>query len=412
MVPWIFLVASAIGAGFTLSALLRGRHLSYLVVPYFFAGWLTSELALHHLAWQAVATLVFVSRGALHAWPGMVGLLLTFGSWAGLIALQRSAATSGTVCDGALQEGLGQAYRASVPTAVAAHLPTDVSYDRIVRPFKMPHPAVERIRNISYGEAGERNLLDVYRPISRPQHCPTLLQIHGGGWMIGNKEQQGLPLMNFLSARGWVCIACNYRLSPKATFPDHIIDVKRALAWIRQHGAEYGADPSFVAVTGGSAGGHLSALTALTANDPTLQPGFEAVDTTVVACVPFYGVYDFLDRYNLRGKQSMAPVLEKYVMKSSPESGREEWEKASPVSRVRADAPPFFVIHGTHDSLAFVEDAQFFVRALRAVSRNPVVYAELPGAQHAFEVFHSLRTEHVVNAVAWFLEWVRAQALR
>jgi dipeptidyl aminopeptidase/acylaminoacyl peptidase len=108
----------------------------------------------------------------------------------------------------------------------------------------------------------------------------------------------------------------------------------------------------------------------------------------------------------------MAPVLEKYVMKSSPERGREEWEKASPVSRVRADAPPFFVIHGTHDSLAFVEDAQFFVRALRAVSRNPVVYAELPGAQHAFEVFHSLRTEHVVNAVAWFLEWVRAQAVR
>lgn len=412
MVPRLFLMVSVIGAGFTLSALWRGRRLSYLVIPYFFASWLTGELALHHLVWQAVATVVFVICGALHAWPGVLGLLLTLASWAGLVALQRRAAQTGAVCEAALNTGLGQTYRASVPATVAAQIPTAVSYARIVQPFKMRHPAVERISNIAYGEAGERNLLDVYRPVSRPVGCPTLLQIHGGGWMIGNKEQQGLPLMNFLTARGWVCVACNYRLSPKATFPDHLIDVKQALAWIRQHGAEYGADPSFVAVTGGSAGGHLSALTALTANDPSLQPGFEEADTSVSACVPFYGVYDFLDRYNLRGSQSMAPVLEKYVMKSSPESGREDWEKASPVSRVRADAPPFFVIHGTHDSLAWVEDAQFFVRALRAVSRNPVVYAELPGAQHAFEVFHSLRTEHVLHAVVWFLEWARAHAAR
>ncbi|MFN8628675.1 MAG: alpha/beta hydrolase [Candidatus Binatia bacterium] len=409
MIPRVFLAVSVVGAGFTLSALLRGRHLSYLVVPYFFAAWFTGELALHHLAWQAVATVVFVSLGALHAWQGVVGLVLTFASWAGLIALQRIAADTRNVCQAALEEGLGQHYRASVPAAVSAQLPADVTYDRIVRPFKMRHPAVERVGNIAYGEAGERNLLDIYRPVSRPQRCPTLLQVHGGGWMIGNKEQQALPLMNFLSARGWVCVACNYRLSPKATFPDHLIDVKRALAWIRQHGAEYGADPNFIAVTGGSAGGHLSALTALTANDPALQPGFEDADTSVAACVPFYGVYDFLDRYNLRGTQSMAPVLEKYVMKSSPESGRADWEKASPYSRVRPDAPPFFVIHGTHDSLAFVEDAQYFVRALRAVSRNPVAYAELPGAQHAFEVFHSLRTEYVINAVAWFLEWARAR---
>jgi len=412
MVSWVFFAVSVIGAGFTLSALARGRQLSYLVVPYFFASWLTGELALHHLAWQAVATLVFVSCGALHAWPGVVGLLVTFGSWAGLIKLQQIAADTGNACRAALEEGLAPGFTSLVPAPIATQLPTDVSYNRIVRPFKMRHPAVERIGDIAYGEAGNRNLLDVYRPTSHPQGCPTLLQIHGGGWMIGNKEQQGLPLMNFLAARGWVCVACNYRLSPKATFPDHLIDVKRALAWIRQHGAEYGADPSFIAVTGGSAGGHLSALTALTANDRALQPGFEDADTSVSACVPFYGVYDFLDRYNLRGKQSMAPVLEKYVMKSSPESGREDWEKASPYSRVHADAPPFFVIHGTHDSLAFVEDAQHFVRALRAVSRNPVVYAELPGAQHAFEVFHSLRTEYVINAVAWFLEWVRARAAR
>jgi acetyl esterase/lipase len=268
---------------------------------------------------------------------------------------------------------------------------------------------IERLRNLSYGDAGKRNLLDIYRPRSGGQGCPTLLQIHGGGWVIGQKDQQGLPLMHHMASRGWVCVAPNYRLSPKAMFPDHLVDVKRAIAWIREHGAEYGADPDFIVVTGGSAGGHLAALVALTANDKDLQPGFEKVDTSVAACVPFYGIYDFLERHGARGRASMRPFLEKMVMKCSPEQHRERWEKASPISLVHPDAPPFFVIHGTHDSLAFVEDAQHFVTRLREVSRNPVVYAELPGAQHAFETFHSLRGAHAVNAVTRFVERVYAR---
>ena len=86
----------------------------------------------------------------------------------------------------------------------------------------MRHPEVERIANLAYGEPlpgdkGRRNLLDVYR---RPgaERAPTLLQIHGGGWMIGNKEEQGGPLMRYLAARGWCCVAINYRRSPAATF--------------------------------------------------------------------------------------------------------------------------------------------------------------------------------------------------
>jgi len=147
-------------------------------------------------------------------------------------------------------------------------------------------------------------------------------------------------------------------------------------------------------VTGGSAGGHLAALVALTANEAEYQPGFEDVDTTVQGCVPFYGVYDFLDSHGERGKASMAPFLERLVMKCSPLTVRAAWEKASPIYRVHADAPPFFVIHGTHDSLAYVEDTRHFVAALRAASRAPVVYAELPGAQHAFDVFHSRRSAY------------------
>ena len=61
---------------------------------------------------------------------------------------------------------------------------------------------------------------------------------------MGDKRQQGIPLMHELIERGWVCVAINYRLSPRATWPEHVIDCKRALAWVHEHIAEYGGDPS------------------------------------------------------------------------------------------------------------------------------------------------------------------------
>jgi dipeptidyl aminopeptidase/acylaminoacyl peptidase len=80
----------------------------------------------------------------------------------------------------------------------------------------------------------------------------------------------------------------------------------------------------------------------------------------------------------------------------------------SPIYHVGPHAPPFFVIHGAADNLVPVHQARRFVAALREVSRKPVLYAELPGASHAFEVFHSVRTEHVVNGVERFLAWLHS----
>jgi dipeptidyl aminopeptidase/acylaminoacyl peptidase len=94
------------------------------------------------------------------------------------------------------------------------------------------------------------------------------------------------------------------------------------------------------------------------------------------------------------------------VMKCPLETHREAWLRASPIHRIHGDAPPFFVVHGTHDSLTPVEEARLFVELLRATSQQPVCYAEIPGAQHAFEVFHSWRTTHVVRSVERFLAWV------
>jgi acetyl esterase/lipase len=236
-----------------------------------------------------------------------------------------------------------------------------------------------------------------------------MVYVHGGAWVIGDKREQGKPMMFELVARGWVCVTINYRLSPKATWPDHIVDVKRALVWVKAHIAEYGGDPSFVAVSGGSAGGHLCALLALSAGDPAFQPGFEDADTSVQACVPFYGVMDMTSSPEAsRFGNGLVEMLEKTVMKVKETEHPEVYRDASPTFRVRPDAPPFFVLHGRNDTLVPIGTARVFVKRLRAVSTQPVAYAELPLAQHAFDVLASLRCQATTSAVGDFLDGARA----
>jgi acetyl esterase/lipase len=274
----------------------------------------------------------------------------------------------------------------------------------------MAEVEVVATRRLPYHEGGKRFELDVYRHREKPTGAPVLLQIHGGGWVIGEKEQQGIPLMMRMAARGWTCVAMNYPLSPRAKWPEHIVAVKRAIAWIRGHAAEYGANPAFIAVSGGSAGGHLAALAALTPNDPTLQPGFEDDDTSLQACVPHYAVYDFTDEDGSRAsKMRLESLLRRFVM-AADAVYPDDYRAASPVHQVNAAAPPFFVLHGSNDTLVPVVDARAFVDRLRAVSKNPVAYAEIRGAQHAFDIFPSVRSAHVVRGVERFLEWARATA--
>ena len=253
-------------------------------------------------------------------------------------------------------------------------------------------------------------LLDAYLPSAPAAGLrPAIVQVHGGGWIVGTRSEQGIPLLNHLAQHGWVGFNIDYRLSPQATFPDHVIDVKRAIAWVREHAEEFGADPDFICLTGGSAGGHLCALAALTPDDRTLQPGFENADTSVAAAVPFYGVYDLTDAEGVYYSELLEWVLERVVFKATLADEPERFRAASPTWRVQADAPPFCVLHGERDTLVPVADARRFVAELRAVSREPVVYAELAGAEHAFDILPSVRTARVVETIERFLATVQAR---
>ncbi|NRB42028.1 MAG: alpha/beta hydrolase [Pseudomonadales bacterium] len=268
--------------------------------------------------------------------------------------------------------------------------------------------------NIVYG-ANDRNTLNVFSPKAASKTLrPVMLQIHGGGWMIGHSEYQGLPLRNKLVDAGWVFVSINYRLSPKHKFPDHIVDCKKALRWIKETIEEYGGDPNFIMTTGGSAGGHLCSLLALTENrhQDILQPGFEDQDTSVQGAIPMYGVYDFSDRNDLRHGMPMTGYLQDYVMPHAYQADDSLWEIASPIAQVHADRPPFMVIHGELDSLSFVEDAQFFVKALQESSDKPCVYTQLEKTQHAFDIFYSPRCIHSIHAMHTFAEHTYSQYLK
>lgn len=400
---WLFFGLGVLGLLHVANARRPSRNPA-LLASSFFMSWLTIELAWHHLVVGLVLLLLAPVVGALDSAVGVVGVVLIALSEVLLLAIALETRRTSVTVRGALED-------LEVDDA-APRFPRHL----VVLPFLLGRRAgVTRVRNLPFAKvAGKTLRLDVTVP-SAPvpgggDRRPALLQVHGGAWVIGDKREQGLPLLGHMAAQGWVGFNANYRLSPAATFPDHLVDVKRAIAWIREHADEWGVDPDFICITGGSAGGHLTALAALTAGEARFQPGFEDADTSLAAAVPFYGVYDFTpDGTFGADPRVFHRFLEPYVIKAFVADEPERFADASPVRHVHADAPPFFVIHGDLDTLAPVEDARRFVEELRAVSREPVVYAEMHGAQHAFEIFPSPRAARVIEGVERFLTtlWTR-----
>ena len=410
IMQWLLLIAGVISSVAVFNAARPRRGHRTTLVAGFFASWLTIELAFHWLVVVVAVAAVGIAGGGAEHPAGLLGLLLLAQSAVGLASLGREGLRTGRQMDQALMDlssrssaGAGAGAGAGAAARPGVRFP----WSHVVLPVLMQRRAgVRRVRDIEFARVGGKTLrLDLTLPAdTQPgEKRPVLLQIHGGAWIISDKRDQGQPLMNHLATQGWVCVNANYRLSPGATFPDHLIDTKRALAWISEHVADFGGDPEYVCITGGSAGGHLAAMVALTANQARYQPGFEDVDTSVKAAVPFYGIYDLTNRLGTYPDHFYSRLLEPLVMKAFLADEPERFEEASPIDQVHALAPPFLVVHGDRDSIVPLPDTRLFVERLREVSHQPVLYAELKGAQHAFDVFPSVRCARVVEGVERFL---------
>lgn len=403
---WVLLALGILAAAATFNAFVPLKR-TPLILWSFLSGWLTNELAIHQLVWQTAAAGVLVWFGGLDSWPAMAGLTLIVLSDIGLVWLTVIALRTTSVMTAALHDALGQDFENHIDPELRRR-ERWTGWRQLFFPLFLLDRRVTTTRGIDYGAPrGRLHRLDIHRPRDAVVGAPVLVWIHGGGWVSGTKGSQGLPLMTGLAARGWICVAPNYRLSPKATFPDHLVDVKEAIAWVKTHIGNYGGDPNFVVVSGGSAGGHLASLVALT-HDPEYQPGFETADTSVLGCVSLYGVYDFTNRAGQYRGRELTRLISWFVMKQPlDDTSRSAYEAASPTSRVHRDAPPFLVIASGKDSLVPVADSTVFVAALRAVSTQPVTHVVLPGAQHSFEVFHSIRTAAALAGIERWLDWLR-----
>jgi acetyl esterase/lipase len=268
--------------------------------------------------------------------------------------------------------------------------------------------------------------MDVFKHCDAPANAPIFLYVHGGGWVMGDRKNPPQPLVYQVASLGWVVCVIDYRLSPKVAFPTHLVDTKRAIAYLRRCARiNFDADPEFIVVGGESAGGHLASLTALTAGDKSLQPGFEEVDTSVRGCVDTYGVHDFKDRHGVfrqRNKSNMfLRFIELLVMQKKLVDADAAFDQASPISwldgelaATRVDpVPPFMVSHGSLDTLVPFDDSFLFYEQLQRYrercAHGPIagvhdIFIEVPGAHHAFNYMMSPRALAHGQAVCAFLD--------
>lgn len=368
----------------------------------FMIGFVAGELAGQLLAVTLALAGIAAGLGCLHGTAGAVAVGLGTAAavcFASLLGCGLLARTS-------VARGLAGAR--GVTVAPAPSRPHWLRWWRTVGAAPLHGADVVVHRDLAYDDDSDpAHLLDVLTPRGGAAGAPVLVFVHGGAWTIGSKEQQCRPMLFELASRGWVVVTCNYRLSPRSTWPDHIVDVKRVIAWTRDHAAAFGGDPArFLAIAGNSAGGHLAALAALTPGAAEWQPGFEHADTSVDACVSLYGVLDLTDDPASAGIQGRAlqSLLGRSVMKVGFGDARDVYEGASPIHRITAEAPPFLVLHGTKDTLVSVGIARAFVARFLERTSAPIAYVELPWAQHGYDTICSPRCSATVVGIGQFLD--------
>ncbi|POP54731.1 alpha/beta hydrolase [Zhongshania marina] len=258
------------------------------------------------------------------------------------------------------------------------------------------------IRDVAYGDLSAQRL-DIYALAGHGEPKPILIHIHGGAWVTGKKGQMGRPLVHDMAQQGWLVCDIEYRLGPEHRYPAMIVDVLSAIHWIKTNAEQYGGRGDFVAVTGGSAGGHLTALTGLMSAAQRRE--YVDGDTSVQLVAPFYGRYDLLDRFGIINDPKIDEFTESKVMPGAVEQvGEALWRQASPIDNVGPHMPSCLMVHGSSDCLIDYKEAEAFVNAQAALSVNDFEYLLVPGAQHAFDLGHCPQSDAVNRLIQMYFE--------
>ena len=187
----------------------------------------------------------------------------------------------------------------------------------------------------------------IYAPEKKGSY-PAILDIHGGGWSARQVEADK-PMMERLAARGFVTGLVAYRLSTQAKYPAALDDSKAAVRWMRANAKKFQIDPERIGVMGGSAGGHLSGLLAMTTGLKEFEGKGPNQDqsSSVKACIVMASTMDLVTAN--KGKPTGKGSIDFFG--SSFEENPKVYEQASPITHVRKGVPPTIFIEGEKDGL-------------------------------------------------------------
>mgnify|MGYP001476004916 CR=1 FL=1 len=218
---------------------------------------------------------------------------------------------------------------------------------------------------------GERSQLHLYRP-NTPAPVPFVFFIHGGGWQRGDQTSLAWAWKE-LEPLGVGLVLPSYRLAPEHPFPCAFEDLCQLLAWVKDHGASLGLDPSRMLLMGGSAGSHLAMLLATRA----LKEGRPM--PTVKGVATYCGIMDLAAQYEF--DRTRGATMTESFLKAAPAEAPEQYRLASPIAHVHAGIPPVWMAHGTVDDVVPVEQSRAMVAKMREAGVS-VHYQEAEGRSH------------------------------
>ena len=217
-----------------------------------------------------------------------------------------------------------------------------------------------------YGYRGKRDLkLDLYHPGKAKAPVPLLIYFHGGGWVVGNRRLIESFFVDQVK-RGYALASVSYTLAQKAAWPAQIEDADAAISWLRTHAKELGVDADRIVLCGASAGAQLALLAGLR---------HEGIAKGILV---FYPPTDF--SLLVKKGQIMKRAL-RILFGARLRTVLEKVRQASPITHVRKDAPPIYILHGTADHMVPHDQSEVFTKALREIGAD-VTFVSLPGLVH------------------------------
>ncbi|MFA6288002.1 MAG: alpha/beta hydrolase [Opitutaceae bacterium] len=270
-------------------------------------------------------------------------------------------------------------------------------------------------KDIAYLGADRQEKMDAYIPSMKfPRPLPVVIWIHGGGWSGGSKSGgRERNICQTLAENGYAAFSIDYLVNKnlgkkaakapsapaatteqagddpstgdvvekddadaKAPWPQNFYDCKSALRFIRKERVQFGIDPARIAVSGGSAGGHLALMLGTTANDAEMNKGGLYTDqSNRVSCI--------LDFYGASAITEQKRII-KFAGKTPEETKANAWA-ASPVNHLGKDTPPTLILHGTKDGTVSIKYSRDLAKRMEALA-IPYQFIEIPGAGHSFDL--------------------------